>query len=287
MYTCDLPNTTVLGRDPAYKLEQEMRLRGFSKKTIKSYLYYNKELLRFTEYKSSLEINIQDIKAYLDFLIIDKKSFSTINIAINAIKFYYSNILSRKFFNDIGGVKRPKKEKKLPVVLSKQEIAKMIVAGKNNKHKLVVQVLYSSGLRLSELRNLKINDMNFDRKCINVKSGKGKKDRITVISRTVLTNINKYLKEFRPLFYLFESYKPGNKMSTRSLQKIVSEIAKKANINKNISAHTLRHSFATHQLENGVNLRYIQSMLGHSRLETTQIYTKVATNKFSEIKDLL
>ncbi|MFH1522467.1 MAG: site-specific tyrosine recombinase/integron integrase [Patescibacteria group bacterium] len=287
MNTVKNQRSTVLSRDPIFYLEQEMRLRNFSRKTIKAYLYYNKELLKFASYKSPKEINRRDIKDYLDFLIRNNKSQSTINLAINAFKFYYNQIMQRKFFGKGLGIKRPKKEKKLPTVLSKEEIARMINAVENLKHKLMIQILYSSGLRVSELVNLRINDIDFNRKILIIKGGKGKKDRITIISRIVLDNIQKYLREFQPLEYLFENYHAGGKLSTRSVQKVVTDTARIAGINKNVTAHTLRHSFATHLLEQNVNLRYIQSLLGHARLETTQVYTKVAVNKFNEINDLL
>lgn len=278
--------TTTYSRDPINNLIQEMRLRNFSPKTIKSYVYYNKEFLRFAS-KFSDEINKQDIKDYLEYLYDSGRAMATVNLAINAIKFYYGNILKRKFFTNDFGIKRPKKEKTLPVVLSKQEIVQMIDVCDNLKHKLVIQVLYSSGLRISELKDLEINQIDFDRKNIVVKAGKGKKDRVTIISQTVLDNIKKYLREYQPLRFLFESYHAGQKLSVRSLQKVVLSAAKRTQINKSVSAHTLRHSFATHLLENNVNLRYIQAMLGHARLETTQIYTRVAVNKFEEISDLI
>jgi len=163
----------------------------------------------------------------------------------------------------------------------------MINSTDNLKHKLVIQVLYSTGLRVDELRNLEIDQIDFERKSVFVKAGKGRKDRITIIAQTVLENIGKYLLAYQPLRYLFESFAPERKMSIRSLQKIVTGAALKSGIRKNVSAHTLRHSFATHLLENNVNLRYIQSLLGHARLETTQIYTQVAANNLREIKDLL
>lgn len=278
--------TTILSRDPMFNLEQEMRIRNFSNRTIKAYLYYNKELLRFAS-KFSDEINKQDIKDYLDYLISAGKSSSTINLVINALKFYYGQILRRKFFNEDFGIKRPKKEKKLPVVLSKKEVIRMIKAVDNIKHKLMIQILYSSGLRVSELVNLRVNDIDFDRQILLVKAGKGGKDRVTIISQVVLDNIKKYLQEYRPLEYLFESFGAGSKITTRLVQKVVAKTVGQAEIAKSVSAHTLRHSFATHLLENNVNLRYIQSLLGHSRLETTQIYTKVAVSKFNEIDDLL
>jgi len=277
-------NNTRSERNWEFRLEQEMRLRNFSARTISSYLYYNKELLRFANYKSPLGINSQDIKDYLDFLISGNKARATVDVAINALKFYYGAILERKM---IYKIQRPKKEKSLPTVLAKSEIVRMINSTDNLKHKLVIQVLYSTGLRVDELRNLEIDQIDFERKSVFVKAGKGRKDRITIIAQTVLENIGKYLLAYQPLRYLFESFAPERKMSIRSLQKIVTGAALKSGIRKNVSAHTLRHSFATHLLENNVNLRYIQSLLGHARLETTQIYTQVAANNLREIKDLL
>lgn len=279
--------TTRLSRDPMNFLGQEMRLRNFSPKTIQAYLYYNKELLRFANYKSPKEITKQDIKDYLDFLFNSNKSASTVNLAVNALKFYYEQILKRKFFIPNIGIKRPKKDKKLPIVLSKQEIIKMIKVVNNLKHKLIIQILYGSGLRISELVNLQINDIDFNRKIIMIKAGKGKKDRITILPKQILENIDKYLCEWRPLIYLFESHEAGKKMSIRSAQKVVVNAMERADINKLASAHTLRHSFATHLLEAGTSIRYIQELLGHARLETTQIYTKVANNKLREIESPL
>lgn len=286
MYTSNQDNTTVLGREPFYKLEQEMRLRNFSPKTIKSYLYYNKELLRFANYKSPLKIIVQDIKDYLDFLLSKGLSRSTIDLAINAFKFYYSTILERKFF-DKNKIVRPKKEKYLPTVLSKEQIIKMISGTGNIKHCLMLVLLYSSGLRVSELVSLKLNDIDVARKTIHVRGGKGKKDRITILSGKAIQVFEQYCLEYQPLEYIFESYQPEINISTRTAQIVVAEAARKAGITKTVGPHTLRHSFATHMLENGVNLRYIQSMLGHKRLETTQIYTRVATDKFAGINDLL
>lgn len=279
--------TTRISRDPMYFLEQEMRIRNFSPKTIHTYLHYNKELLRFASHKLPKEINKQDIKDYLDFLFNSGKSASTVNLIINALKFYYEQVLQRKFFIPNVGIKRPKKDKKLPIVLSKQEIVKMIKATDNLKHKLIIQILYGSGLRISEIVNLQINDIDFNRNVITIKSGKGRKDRITILSKQILENVNKYLQQWHPLVYLFESYEAGKKINIRSAQKVVEDAIKRAGVNKAASAHSLRHSFATHLLENNVNLRYIQSMLGHVRLETTQIYTKVANNKLREISSPL
>lgn len=269
-------------KDPIFKLKQEMKLRNFSRKTVKSYLYYTTNLLNFTR-KSPTNINQADIRAYLENLCNKNVSSSTLNTAYSALKFYFEKILYRKFFFNLS---RAKKDKKLPVVLSKKEVLDIINACENIKHKLIIQILYCSGLRVSEVINLRINDIDFNRKSIHIKGAKGKKDRLTIISKTVLQNIDKYLREWQTLEYIFESAR-GGKLTTRTIQAIVSQNTKKAHISKNITPHTFRHSFATHLLESGLDIRYIQTLLGHSRLETTQIYTKVATTQFDKIKDLL
>ena len=287
MYTRYNPRKTREERTWEYCLSQELRIRNYSPKTIKSYLYYNSELLRFANNKTPLEIKQKDIKDYLDFLLSNGRSYATLNLAINALKLYYSKVLNRKFFRGINQIKRPMKNKILPVVLSKKDVLSMIESAKSIKHKLVIQILYTSGLRVSELVKLKIDDIDCVRKQISVIQGKGNKDRITLLSKTTIDNISRYLAEYQPLKYLFETYEHGKSMSTRSMQKIVSEVAKKSGIKKRISPHTLRHSFATHLLEQGTSIRYIQALLGHSDIRTTQIYTRVSKSNLDNIPDLI
>ncbi len=286
MVTATPQRTTSQSRDPMFYLEQEMRIRNFSHKTIKAYLYYNKEILRFAN-KSVREINKEDLRDYIDCLFNLGKSSATVNLAINALKFYYEGILKRRFFVPKTGIRRPKSEKRLPAVLSKDEVIMMINCLDNIKHKLMIQILFGSGLRVSELVDLKINEIDFFRKIIIIRQGKGAKDRITIVSEQTLSNIEKYLAEYKPLVYLFESYEAGNKLNVRSVQKVVAEAAKLAGVNPEVSAHSLRHSFATHLLESGTDIRYIQELLGHARLETTRIYTKVARNHLQNIQSPL
>jgi len=265
---------------------QEMRIRNFSPKTIESYVYYNKELLRFAS-KFADEISKQDIKDFLDFLISSGKSISTVNLAINAFKFYYQTILNRKFFDFRAGIVRPKSPKKLPVVLSKEEVSAMISVVGNLKHQIMIEIMYGSGLRVGELVNLRINDIDFNRCLIYIKGGKGNKDRNTIGSVKVFAEIEQYLLEYQPLIFLFEGYEAGQKINVRSAQAVVARAAERADINKEVSAHTLRHSFATHLLEAGTDIRYIQELLGHAKLQTTQIYTHVASNDLESIKSPL
>lgn len=275
--------TTQKARDPFVNLERELKIRNFSPKTIKAYLYYNKQFIKFAN-KSSKEIKNEDIKKYLEYLADNDFSSSTINIAINALKFYYTQILKRKFFFDI---KQAKKEKQLPVVLAKQEIDKMIAETKNLKHKFLIQFLYSTGMRVSEVVKIKMKDIDFDRKLILIKSGKGKKDRYTLLADSLIKILKEQLKVKNKNDYLFTSRDNNKHWHVMSVQKVVKQASLKAGINKNVSAHTLRHSFATHLLEKGTDIRYIQELLGHKNLETTQIYTQVANNILSKIKNPL
>jgi site-specific recombinase XerD len=276
--------TTRIERDPIYNLERELRIREFSRKTVKSYLYYNKDLLKYNS-KSPKSINIDDIKEYLLFLKKRELSDSTINPAINAIKFYYTQILKRKFFVN-KEIFRTKKNQKLPEVLTKKEIKNILLITENIKHKLILALMYSSGLRVSEIINVKASDLDFENKMLKVRSAKGKKDRLTIISGKVSYVLKKYVKNKEKNDYIFKNNK-NNKLSERTVQKIFTIALKKSKIKKQASCHALRHSFAAHLLEDGIDIRYIQELLGHARLETTQIYTKVANNKLKEINNPL
>ncbi|NOQ67887.1 tyrosine-type recombinase/integrase [Patescibacteria group bacterium] len=276
--------TTRQERDPIYNLKRELKIRGFSPKTIKSYLYYNTNLLKFNS-KSPKNINSDDIKEYLLYLKNKSLSNSTLNVAINAIKFYYTQILRRKFFVN-KKIVRTKKSKKLPEVFTKDEIKKILATIQNVKHKLTLALMYSSGLRVSEITNVRVGDLDFKNNILKVKQAKGAKDRITILSKKISYILEKYVKNKKIGDYIFESLR-GGKLSERSVQKIFTQAFKKSKIKKKASCHSLRHSFATHLLEGGTDIRYIQELLGHKRLETTQIYTKVANNKIKDIKNPL
>ncbi|MCP2605273.1 tyrosine-type recombinase/integrase, partial [Candidatus Aminicenantes bacterium AH-873-B07] len=232
-----------------YNLERELKIRGFSRKTIKAYLHYNRKFLNFAR-KSPKEIANEDIKRYLEYLADKKLSNTTLNLAINALKFYYTQVLKRKFFFDI---KHPKKEKRLPVVLTKDEIRRMLEVTENLKHKLLMEIMYASGLRVSEIIKLKIKDIDLEEGIIRVNLGKGKKDRQTILSKRAIEDLKMYLQkrnDNNP--YVFPGAQNKGHLSTRSVQKIVLRTAKLAGIKKDISCHSLRHSFATHLLEKGV-----------------------------------
>ncbi|MBT4277419.1 tyrosine-type recombinase/integrase [Candidatus Falkowbacteria bacterium] len=275
-------NNYYPSQDPLRKLKQEMKLRKFSIKTIKSYLYYITGLLK-TANKNPKNIKTDDIRNYLEKMVDKNSASSTINLAYSAFKFYFEKILRRRFFVNIP---RVKKSKKLPTVLTRNEIGEIFAVIQNVKHKLLLGVMYSSGLRVGELINIKVSDLDFENKILKIRTGKGAKDRVTIFSDKIISVLKKYIKNKDKNDYLFESSR-GGKLTERSVQKVFKTALNKSEIKKKASCHSLRHSFATHLLENGTDIRYIQELLGHARLETTQIYTKVSNNMIKNIKSPL
>ena len=219
------------------------------------------------------------------YLVEEKQSAtSTLNQAINALKFYYGSILKKKFIYE---VKRPRKDRKLPIVLSKEEVANILSAVDNVKHRAILMTVYSAGLRVGEVVRLKLEDIDTDRMLIHVKGAKGRKDRYTLLSATTLEVISRYRRKYAPEKWLFEGARDGRYLSTRTVEKILEHACEKAGIRKDISVHTLRHSFATHLLEGGTDLRYIQELLGHTHSKTTEIYTHVSTKSLGKIQSPL
>lgn len=180
-------------------------------------------------------------------------------------------------------LERPKKEKKLPEILSKNEISKLLKAVKNLKHKAILYLVYSAGLRVGEVVKLKPTDIDSDRMLIPIIQGKGKKDRYTILSETALSILRQYVKVYKPEHWLFPGQHPDKHLTERSVQKVFDNARIDAKTRKDVSVHNLRHSFATHLLEGGVNLRYIQELLGHSSSKTTEIYTHVTQKNLSNI----
>ena len=252
--------------------------------TAKSYLSH---FSKFINHFKDLEINRLtdlEINKYLNYLTQNEKSKSYINTSINAIKFYFEVVLGMP--NRFYSVSRPRKDEKLPKIISKEEVLKMIDLTKNLKHKCMISILYSAGLRRSELLSLKPIDIDSKRMIIKVINAKGNKDRNTLLSKNVLEYLRTYYKEYKPKEYLFEG-QHGGKYSGKSLTNVVSKAAINAGIKQKVTPHILRHSFATHLLEAGTDLRYIQMLLGHHSTKTTEIYTHVATHQFTQIRNLL
>ena len=257
----------------------------YSESTIKTYAAAFEEFINFYKSVELERIDEKKIIAYLRYLVMERQvSVSYQNQSINAIKFYYERVLGgqRKLYH----IDRPRKERTLPTVLSSAEVSLLIKNVDNLKHKAMLMTCYSAGLRVSELLQLKIADIDSNRKQIRIIQAKGKKDRYTLLADKTLIILREYVKQYRPAEWLFEGYK-GEKYSSRSLQIVLQRALKKAGITKRASLHTLRHSFATHLLESGTDLRYIQSLLGHESTKTTEIYTHVTTRGFDQIKSPL
>ncbi len=259
---------------------RETRIRGYSRKTKESYSRYNISMLEYLN-KAPEEVNSQDIKNYLDYLADEKKAAaSTLNCAVNALRFYYGVILGKDF---VYRVKRAKKDKKLPAILSKEEVKALIDSYKNIKHRLIITLIYSAGLRLSEAVNMQIADIDKERKLIHIRASKNKKDRYTLLSDNIMPLLKMYIQNYQPQNWLFEGQGKGLKISGRTVQAIFQQGIIKTGIKKNASVHSLRHSFATHLLENGTDIRYIQEILGHESSKTTEIYTHVAEKDLRKI----
>ncbi len=265
-------------------LRRELVSRKYSYKTVKSYTYYNRDLLSFTS-KSPSDINDSDIKNYLFYLTEEKKvATSTLNSAINALKFYYEKILRKRFIYEI---KRPRKDKKLPVVLSQEEVIKILSSVSNIKHKAILMLVYSAGLRVSEVVKLKVENIDNQRRLIHIHGAKGRKDRYTLLSDVALGTLRDYFKKYQPKKWLFPAMNPERHISTRTVQAIFEQAKVKSGITKQVSVHSLRHSFATHLLEGGTDLRYIQELLGHKSSKTTEVYTHVSNKDLGKIKSPL
>ena len=261
------------------KFEDLMVLKGFTAKTKKNYNYCISKYFEFLE-KTSFSIDIVSANEYFLFLNRKKLVANSIRIYVASVLFLFKDVLRMKVDNF--DIYLPRKPKLLPKVLSKEEVFKIIENIENKKHKLIVSVLYSSGIRLSEVINLKRNDIQTDRNIILIRNGKGQKDRITILSKKVKSQLIDYLIETEfETKYLFETNR-RSKYTGKSIQLILKKASKC--INKNVTPHMLRHPFATHLLEAGTDIRYIQKLLGHANLETTSIYTNVAANKLEDIK---
>ena len=264
------------------KLEVELKISKNSEYTLKNYLRCNEQFILFTN-KQPKEITEDDVKNY----IVEKlgtTSSSSIILFLAAIKYAYLNILK----NDLTKlIKRPKKEKKIPAVLSKEEVKKILNVFDSEKSKLMISLMYACGMRVSELVNLRIDDFDFSEKTGKIKQAKGKKDRSFNIPYFLFEELKEQAENQRKKNqeYLFTG--PKGKLSSRNIQKIVSLAAKKAGIKKGVHCHTLRHSFATHLLENGTDIRLIQELLGHSSISTTELYTHISTKQLKEVKSPL
>lgn len=260
-------------------LERELRVRNYSPKTIKSYLYGLQEYFSFkgTYFQ---ELDQENIRNFL--LSCEEKWLSpeSRNLFLSAIKYYYRNIIKRRQKIEIQSAKKPKS---LPTVLSRREIQKMIDSIKNTKHKILISLTYGAGLRVSESVNIKVQDIDLEELTIQIRQAKWQKDRISVLPEKLIHDLKNLTAGKMKDEYVFASER-GWKLTTRTAQKIFENALKSSGIKKDATFHSLRHSFATHLLENWVDVRYVQELLGHRNIRTTQLYTQVTNPRLKNIK---
>lgn len=276
-----LPNEEAI--EALTQFKRWLRAKRYSEKTLVSYCDALKSFLLFFNDKSINSLTNEDIILYHnEYIIKNKLSESYQNQIINAVKLYFKTIKDTKI--DFEKIHRPKRAKLLPNVLSKQEVKAILDAQTNLKHKMMLSLIYSCGLRCGELLALEPKHIDSQRTIVLLKNSKGKKDRIAPLSLKILDMLRTYYTVYKPTKYLFEGKNAGMPYDARSLQQVMKQSLQKAKITKPATLHWLRHSFATHLLESGTDLRYIQELLGHSSSKTTEIYTHVSTKNIQQIK---
>ena len=260
-----------------------LNYRRYSKNTIKTYSDALQSFFKFHATENIEQLTIEHlIKFNNEHILKNNYSASYQNQVINAIKLFYRNRFKRKM--EVDFIERPRREKRLPNVLSKSEVKTILDSPINLKHRAMLSLIYACGLRRSELLNLTLKDVLSDRHLLFIRQSKGKKDRMLPISDKLISMLREYYRAYKPKIWLFEGQNPGEQYSERSIQLVLNQTLVKAKINKPVTLHWLRHSYATHLLENGTDLRYIQELLGHSSSKTTEIYTHVSTHSIQKIK---
>lgn len=272
-------------KNAVHSCEQFLNLRRYSYRTISNYRHHLINLFRFHKNIAPENFYPEHVQIFIMELIKVKRiSASAQNQIINAYKIYAEKILKRP--KEYVEIPRPRKFRKLPSILSSNEVRRLINALDNLKHKLSLMLIYSSGLRVSELTNLQLCDLQIERRRIRIVSGKGNKDRYVVLAETIIPFLKKYMIEFKPKRWLIEGMH-GGQYSQRSIQNVFHHAIKKSNLITRATLHTLRHSYATHCLENGHNIKTIQASLGHKSLKTTEVYLHLTSNAMSGLKSPL
>ncbi len=265
------------------KLRQWMTHKRYSESAIKSYSEGTKAFLLFLHPKPIHEICNDDMVLFVnDYIIKRKLSYAFQNQVINAVKIFFREVMESRI--DLDRFERPRTEHKLPNVLSKAEVSSIIKAHYNMKHRTMLSLIYACGLRRSELLHLKPQDIDSKRGLLMIRQSKGKKDRIIPISEKTIEMLREYYKQYKPMIWLFEGQEKGEQYSEKSLQSVLKQALQKTKITKPVTLHWLRHSYATHLLEAGTDLRFIQELLGHKSSKTTEIYTHVSTKSLQNIK---
>jgi integrase/recombinase XerD len=257
-----------------------LNIRNYSESTVK---HYNNALIQFKKWNYNLKpLDKKLLFNYIEYLSSSDKSYSYIRNSIMALKLFSELVLGQNLRNDfLKGIKRPNK---LPDVLSIHEVKNVINSIENLKHKTIISLIYSCGLRISECINIRISDIDSSRMLVKIKQGKGKKDRYVQLSYKMLKLLRAYYKEYKPQNHLFQGQKK-DEYSAKSIQNVLKKAIARCKITKRITPHSLRHSFATHLLEQGTDLRIIQEILGHKDIRTTQIYTHISSSDISRIKN--
>lgn len=261
-------------------MEGELKLRGYGRGTIRAYV---SAVRRFAEFhhRSPEKMGAEEIRSYLLHLVEEQRSRSLLVQAVCGLRFFYGHVLHRPC--EVEHVHFPKKPRKLPVVLSEAEIARLLQAAANLKHQALLMALYSAGLRLGETLRLQAADIDSQAMKIHVREGKGGKDRYTLLSTTLLETLRRYYRLYRPHSWLFFGVDRQTPINPRTVQQMVAETGQKAGLLKRVHPHMLRHSFATHLLERGTALPYIQELLGHRNVKTTMLYTQVSPQALSRV----
>lgn len=265
------------------RAEEEMRLRNYSRRTISGYLHCLRGYYASAPDACGDASDEPRIRAYLLSLYDKNAAAQTVSLHLNAIKFFYTAVLHSPFKMDLHTPKRPKR---LPVVLSRAEIERLLASVTNKKHRLLLALSYGAGLRVSEAIYLRVGDVDVDGLVISIRQAKGKKDRISTISQKIVPDLRSFVAGRNADEFLFESMR-GGALTERSAQKVFENALNSAGIQKEATFHSLRHSFATHLLENGVDVRFVQELLGHQNIRTTQIYTHVTNPSLKNIKSPL
>ena len=267
------------------QMEMDMKLRRFSPKTITCYLACMKGVAKHFR-KSPAELGDEEIRAYLHYLMEERKASQSVLVqTYSALKFFFENTLQKQW-NAIR-IPRCKQRRKLPGVLSREEVESILSATKNLKHRAILMTLYSAGLRIGEVTRLKVSDIESGRMMIRVNEGKGLKDRYTLLGERNLEILRRYWKAYRPLEWLFPGRNASDPVSISAIQRVFKTSLEKAGIKKKASVHTLRHCFATHLLDSGTDLYYIQRLLGHKSAGTTSVYLHITGKDIGKIKSPL
>ena len=262
------------------RMEEELRLRGCSPRTHKAYVHW---VRRFAEHyrRSPERLGTEEVRAFLVHLLDHKLSRSTLVQAFCALKFFYVHVLHRPY--ELTDLRFPRGKRKLPVVLSEPEVKRLLDAAEDLREQTILMTLYSAGLRLSELINLHVKDIDSTKMQIRVRQGKGAKDRNVVLSQTLLEGLRSYFRRYRPESWLFYGQTPQQRLPDRIVQRMVRRLSQKAGLRPGVSTHTLRHSFATHLLEHGTELLYIQELLGHRSPKSTLLYARISPRSLRQV----